>query len=163
MDFIRPSIIVDIDGTLADCTHRLHHLEAFDSDKEATFEADWDAFYEDCRDDAPIRPIVKVVKSLADRGYCIILITGRSGKYRKATEEWLRTQEIPYDLMLMRKDGDHTPDAAIKREWWRMIKSGQISLPEAYLPAIVIEDRKRVVEMWREEGLICFQCAKGDF
>jgi hypothetical protein len=27
----------------------------------------------------------------------------------------------------------------------------------------VVEDRNRVVEMWREEGLVCLQCAPGEF
>jgi hypothetical protein len=26
----------------------------------------------------------------------------------------------------------------------------------------VVEDRSRVVEMWRAEGLVCLQCAPGD-
>lgn len=163
MTYIRPSIIVDIDGTIANCEHRLHHIENFSSDTEATFEADWDAFYSNCDLDDPIGPVVQLVKSLCDRDYCVILITGRSGKYREQTEQWLRAHEIPFDLLLMRKDGDHTSDDVIKRAWWRLIKSGQVSLPEAALPNLVIEDRKRVVEMWREEGLICLQCAKGDF
>jgi hypothetical protein len=28
---------------------------------------------------------------------------------------------------------------------------------------IVVEDRNRVVQMWREEGLVCLQCAPGEF
>jgi len=27
----------------------------------------------------------------------------------------------------------------------------------------VVEDRSRVVEMWRGEGLVCLQCAPGEF
>jgi hypothetical protein len=27
----------------------------------------------------------------------------------------------------------------------------------------VVEDRNRVVEMWRKEGLVCLQCAPGEF
>ena len=27
----------------------------------------------------------------------------------------------------------------------------------------VVEDRSRVVEMWRAEGLVCLQCAPGEF
>ena len=27
----------------------------------------------------------------------------------------------------------------------------------------VVEDRSRVVEMWRSEGLACLQCAPGEF
>jgi hypothetical protein len=27
----------------------------------------------------------------------------------------------------------------------------------------VVEDRSRVVKMWRSEGLVCLQCAPGEF
>lgn len=163
MSYVRPSIIVDIDGTLANCSHRLHHIRNFESDKEATFKADWDAFYQDCMDDSPIKPTVRLVKSLADRDYCIILVTGRSGKYRNQTELWLEGHDIPYDLLLMRGHGDHTPDRDIKRAWLEMIRGGQIALPNAEFPTIALEDRKRVVDMWREEGLVCYQVDEGDF
>jgi len=30
-------------------------------------------------------------------------------------------------------------------------------------PILVVEDRASVVSMWRSEGLICLQCAPGEF
>jgi hypothetical protein len=27
----------------------------------------------------------------------------------------------------------------------------------------VVDDRRRIVEMWRSEGLVCLQCAPGEF
>ena len=159
---MRPSIIVDIDGTLADCSHRVHHIQNFTNDKESTFKADWDAFYADCFQDKPITGTVNLVKRLSST-YCIILVTGRSGKYRGPTEGWLEKFAIPFDLMLMRKHGDHTTDYKIKKDWLDMIRGGQIALPNAEHPHIALEDRARVVKMWREEGLICYQVDEGDF
>lgn len=158
----RQSIIVDIDGTLANCEHRVHHIQGM-SDAKATFKADWDAFYENCGRDEPIQPIIDMVRGLVDADWAIILMTGRSDKYRKQTEAWLETHDIFYDIMLMRKHGDHTDDWKIKREWLGMLHSGRLSLRGVEPPWIAIEDRTRVVEMWRSEGLICFQCATGDF
>lgn len=160
---MRSSIIVDIDGTLANCEHRVHHIQGFADDKEATFKADWDAFYKDCMDDIAIVPVCDLVRSLVDDNWAIILMTGRSDHYRKETEKWLSVYDIQYDVLLMRKHGDHTDDLQIKRAWYRMLQKGQISLGGVKIPMLVIEDRKQVVEMWREEGLICLQCAKGDF
>lgn len=158
----RKSIIVDIDGTIADCDHRLHHIQGM-SDKDATFKADWDAFYEDCAEDEPIEPTCELVRALIDSDWAVILVTGRSGKYRVQTEEWLHRNDIWYDLLLMRKHGDHSPDDEIKLKWLQMLHNGQITLRGVLAPWIAIEDRARVVEMWRSQGLVCLQCAKGDF
>lgn len=159
---MKDSIIVDIDGTIANCSHRLHHIKGM-SDEAATFEADWDAFYADCMDDTAIEPVCDLVRSLIEQDWVIILMTGRSDLYREETERWLAMHDIWYDMLLMRKHGDHTDDEKIKRVWYRMLKRGQISLRGMDVPKLAIEDRKRVVEMWREEGLVCLQCAKGEF
>ena len=75
-------VIVDLDGTLADCTHRLHHIFAA------------------CEFDEPNAVIVALVKALA-------------------------------------------------RE-------------HRFEPALAIDDRCRVVEMWRQERLVCAQVAEGE-
>lgn len=50
--------LFDIDGTLSDLTHRLHHIQ-----KEPK---DWNAFFDGCGDDAPIKHIVNLAISLDD-------------------------------------------------------------------------------------------------
>jgi hypothetical protein len=45
--------------------------------------------------------------------------------------------------------------AMVKREMLTGIDKGKVLL--------VVEDRTRVVQMWREEGLVCLQCAPGEF
>lgn len=160
---MRPSIIVDIDGTIANCEHRLHHIVSFKDDAEATFKADWDAFYEECHRDEPLFNTISLVQALIDQDWAIILITGRAGKYRRQTETWLEQNDIFYDLMLMRKHGDHSEDVVIKKAWLKQLRNGQIAIRGVLPPRLVIEDRKCVVEMWREEGLTCLQCAEGDF
>jgi hypothetical protein len=46
-------------------------------------------------------------------------------------------------------------DVKAKREMLRGVDKDKI--------LFVVEDRSRVVEMWRSEGLTCLQCAHGDF
>ncbi len=159
-----PTIIVDIDGTLADCSARLHYITQFKDDVEATFKADWDAFYENCDKDDAIEPTCTLVQALHAAGWGIILITGRSSMAREKTIEWLADHQIPYDLILMRAHGDHTDDMKLKKAWLHDLREGRIVLP-AHMdyPSIALEDRSRVVKMWREEGLIVLQCAEGDF
>ncbi len=156
------SIIVDIDGTIADCEARLHHIVG-DGDKEQTHKTNWAAFYENVHLDTPIQPTCDLVNSLAEAGWCIILITGRSDESREKTEKWLEDNDIIWNMLLMRATGDHTNDWELKKAWLHDLRVGRISLNGVEAPEIVIEDRARVITMWRNEGMIALQCAEGDF
>jgi hypothetical protein len=59
--------------------------------------------------------------------------------------------------LVMRKDGDYTPAEVLKRSW---LQDGTIDKSRV---ACVFDDRDKVVGMWREEGLACFQVAPGGF
>lgn len=74
--------IFDIDGTLADCSHRLHHIQ--------THPKDWPAFFAGCINDAPIHHVVRLAKTLGET-HEIIFVSGRSDECRAATETWLET------------------------------------------------------------------------
>ena len=60
-------------------------------------------------------------------------------------------------VRFMRPDGDYTPDEVLKRGW---LESRPKILERVFL---VIDDRQKVVDMWREMGLTCFQVAPGKF
>lgn len=154
-------VVFDLDGTLADATHRLGHIQKTPKD--------WDAFFEACVDDTPIKPMVALLRNLQARDYVHIEIwTGRSDQVRVQTEEWLVRNGIltwrgsPHEKfgingLRMRKQGDHRSDVEIKREWLHERRAAGIDVRLAF------EDRDRVVAMWREEGVICNQVAHGNF
>lgn len=132
------AIIVDIDGTLANCSHRLHHLP------------NWDAFFGAMADDQPIWPVIELACVYYTEGWPVILCSGRPEKYRKVTEAWLSTYDVMYSVLYMRPDGDHRPDTQVKRDILNQIRKEDI-----YNPVLAIDDRPSIVQMWREEGLIC--------
>ena len=139
-----PTVIFDIDGTLASCDHRLHLLP------------DYDAFYELMLDDPPIRPIVDMARAML-RDHGLIFCTGRPERHRAKTEAWLARHWLPTTPLYMRRDDDHRDDHVIKREMLEVIRSFPADI------RFVVEDRASVVKMWREEGLLCLQCAEGNF
>src|SRR4051812_18603538 len=94
--------IFDIDGTLADTTHRLHHIKAKPPN--------WDAFFEACSRDPLIEPIRELAQTVAAQSYKIILVSGRSDKVRSQTEAWLAANDVPYQGLHMRAEGDYRPD-----------------------------------------------------
>lgn len=147
------AVIVDIDGTVADCSHRKHHIE-----KEPK---DWESFFLPeliVRDD-PRRIVIGAVKDICKRlNWPPLFLTGRTESTRSATEHWLRLYS-GYDAfgLWMRADGDFRGDVVVKREIY------QREIEPTYDVQLVFEDRTAVVKMWRELGLETWQVAAGDF
>jgi phosphoglycolate phosphatase-like HAD superfamily hydrolase len=142
--------IFDIDGTLADISHRLHFIQ-----KEPK---DWRGFFAACPKDEPIRPVIEIAKALALH-HTIIMITGRSDEIEEQTSLWLNEHYIFIGDLLMRKAGDHREDSIVKAELLdRLLRER----PGANI-AGVFEDRKQVVDMYRAKGLRVFQVAEGNF
>lgn len=80
-----------------------------------------------------------------------IIFTARPAAYRALTQEWLKRQNIPYELLFMRHNDDHRHSLELKRAML-------LGLPEFYgvdLASIVVayDDRADVVEMYRKCGL----------
>jgi hypothetical protein len=144
--------LVDIDGTIADLTHRLHFIQQKP--------ADWDAFFAVCPADKPIPEVIEVVQALAYGGMNrIFMVTGRSDAVREQTQDWLYEQNIPFCKLFMRKAGDHREDAIVKSELLDEILK---TTPQKRIGG-VFEDRQQVVDMYQNRGLRVFQVAPGNF
>lgn len=144
-------IIFDLDGTLALDEHRVHHLRA--EPKR------WDNYFAECGSDAPNEPIILVYESLFGTPMTRIEVwTGRVERTREETLAWFdRLGMSRPDNLRMRPDVDRTNDDEMKRTWKRTVEGlGDRAI-------LAFEDRQRVVDMWRAEGVVCAQVAKGDF
>lgn len=143
--------IFDIDGTIANCEHRVHYVR--------TKPKNWRAFDAGAIQDEPILPVVHLLRTLHLVGDRIVLASGRSDRNRDVTIQWLQQHNIwqCVDGLYMRRDKDYRADDIVKSELLDEI------LADGYEPAMVFDDRSRVVNMWRDRGLICAQVAPGDF
>lgn len=157
----KPLYIFDLDGTLANAEHRVHHING------AT--KDWRAFFAAAKDDTPLAGAIATLKALRRGSAEVWIWTGRSDEVRNETLAWLyKHADFDADPMLvafyaperflMRKAGDHRLDHVIKYEWLANLEP-----PERNRLTAVFEDRSRVVAMWREAGVPCFQVAPGEF
>ncbi len=144
-----PAIIVDIDGTLADLTHRLHYVQ--DSQR------DWKAFFDAMPDDAPIEPIIWLANTFYDAGNPVILCSGRPETHRLQTEEWLAKHQVRYNVLHMRAAGDFRKDHVVKKQMLEYIRAEGL-----YDVRLCVDDRPSIIRMWREEGLICLACKPED-
>ena len=79
-------------------------------------------------------------------GYRIILMSGRSESTRDDTEEWMRSYNVPYYTIIMRREGDHRPDDIIKEEFFHAYFK-----PE--LVEKVYDDRPSIIRMWKRIGV----------
>lgn len=139
-------VIFDIDGTLADVSHRRHHVIGG---------RNWEAFFAEMVDDPCIESVQWLAHKIAS-DVPIILCSGRPEKYRGVTEEWLKHFNIEYKILYMRPDDDMRQDYIVKSQMLDAI------LEDGFEPILVVDDRPSVVSMWRERGLTCLQCADWD-
>ncbi len=142
-------IICDIDGTIADASHRLHHIKQEPKN--------WDLFHDGVDRDTPhrdIRRLLKQVEPIAD----IVYLTGRMERTRSPTLQWLTVHGFPVGVsLLMRRNGDHRPDYTVKYEYAKLMGFRDDNVWFA------LEDRDQVVKMWRDMGIRCLQVANGAF
>lgn len=145
----RKSFICDLDGTLCDTSHRQHLVEA----------KKWDAFYSAMDQDKLNDPIAAIVRNMSDAGHPVIFVSGRPAAYRRKTEIWLQLHAGFVDSyrLHMRPDGDFRKDSIVKEEIYKR------DIKPFFDILFCIDDRKQVVDMWRANGLVCLQCAEGDF
>ena len=144
-------VIFDLDGTLSDATHRTHFL--YCRPKK------WREFYLACGGDAPIRHTIHLLHLLYNEGHNIEIWSGRSDLVFEQTVDWLASYGIlswyTRDMKL-RREGDHRSDVELKKIWLDECSPHD-------RPDLVFEDRSRVVKMWRENDIPCFQVADGNF
>lgn len=168
-------VLVDIDGTLADCEHRKHHISTVCSEcygegakryypdfeimdcpvcqGTGKVKKDWDAFYKDVSNDPVIKTIAQWVDLLKPE-YHVCLVSGRPiDKAGDQTIAWLEKYDIRYDHIFMRNGGDHRPDFLVKQDILNHLPKEKI--------AFVIDDRPQVIRMWRENKLHVYDVGNG--
>jgi hypothetical protein len=150
---IQKVVIVDLDGTLALNKHRYHFI-----DKNNQTVPNWNAYFLACDKDEPNQAVVNTVSALKDAGYTIHIFSARGKIAHDETRKWLAKYLVPYDHLTMRDVGNFVPDEELKKSWLLEF------YPDfKYTVMCVLDDRDKVVNMWRSLGVTCFQVAEGDF
>jgi phosphoglycolate phosphatase-like HAD superfamily hydrolase len=148
---MKNKVIFDLDGTLALIDER-RELAALPNGK-----IDWKIFFdpENIKLDLPNEPVIEMFKCLADRGFEMIILSGRDAISRTETRAWLKEHDIHPDILWMRPQGSFTPDDILKKTWLDELGADRVFC--------VFDDRDKVVQMWRDNGLTCFQVNYGNF
>lgn len=148
---MQPVYIFDLDGTLADGTHRLHKLPT----KDLHLTESWVEFNRLSALDSPIENTITVMNGLYKSGAFIIILTGRSDDVVEDTTDWLQEAGAEYHVMVMRQSSDNRKDTIIKEEFLRYIGLHRITA--------AWDDSPKVIEHFRSLGITTYQvCDYGD-
>jgi len=148
------NIIFDIDGTIANCDHRRHFVT--DGNK------DWKSFRSHTKFDTPIQHVCDMAKQHVTDGDTVMFVSARNNSERDITvkqiQDWIG---IDQPILFMRPDDDYRPDDEFKKDVLMVLRDIIDGNPD-----VVYDDRNRVVDMWRANGVNCVQVVprnQGDF
>ncbi len=169
-------IVCDIDGTIANLEHRLHfvkdinyntdecHSQTCDIAVNHGHRKDWKSFFDEMSKDTVIENVRDMIIKYKEEGYPIIFVSGRPDSHRKQTKEWLENVAFKdikfvegedYATILMRRSIDHRLDTEVKENILKhYLKPENVHL--------VIDDRKRVIEMWKRNNLTVVDVGTGE-
>tara|TARA_R110000803_G_scaffold48837_17_gene101664 strand:+ start:137 stop:595 length:459 start_codon:yes stop_codon:yes gene_type:complete len=150
------TVIFDLDGTLANIDARR------DLSTNVNGKIDWDTFFapDNIQLDLPNRPVVAMAQMMKDAGHRVVIFSGRSKETKEVTRLWLKQFNIPFDVLKMRPmstEFKFMPDNLLKKKWVDDL------FPNTDDILCVFDDRDKVVKMWRDSGITCFQVAEGNF
>ena len=146
----RTIVIFDIDGTVANISHRRHLV------REKPM--DWPRFFREAVNDT-VNEHVKAMFVILSRqpNFELYFVSGRPEDNRALTEEWLRENGMGnYQALYMRGAKDSRSDDIVKREIY-----DQYFAQRADQILCVFDDRPKVIRMWRSLGLPVFDCGDG--
>lgn len=135
-----PSVIFDLDGTLAIKTPNRGYYE-----------------YHKVEEDTINQNVLMALKSHHNAGHLILILSGRDASCTEHTKRWLAANNIPYNLLVLRKNNDKRQDYIIKEELFRE------HIENKYTVLGVYDDRPQVCRMWRRIGLTCYQLDDREF
>ena len=151
---MKNTIIFDLDGTLALIDKRR------EVSTKPNGKLDWGKFFDpsNIKLDEPNLPVIKTAQLFSEQGFNIVILSGRSNKTETATRSWLSKNKVPFNKLIMRNsETDHfTPDWVLKKN----MLDENLDINDIFL---VVDDRDRVVKLWRSLGLTTFQVAEGNF
>ena len=151
---MKNTIIFDLDGTLALIDKRR------ELSRKPNGKIDFKILHNpiNIKFDKPNKPVVKMAQLFAEQEFNIVIFSGRSDKTILTTKSWLTRNKVPFHKLVMRphKTMNFVPDEVLKKD----MLDKHLDINDIFM---VVDDRQKVVDMWRSLGLICVQVAEGNF
>lgn len=141
-----PTLCVDIDGVLADATHRQHLL--------ASRWRDWDAFFEAAGRDGLLAQQAVLLDTIG-QDHVIALVTARPAWIATLTQGWLTEHDVRWDVLIMRSNADFRRSSEMKTAAvWQLRQRG-------LEPVLALDDDARNVAAYARLGIPCVYIHSG--
>lgn len=145
-------IVFDIDGVLADCSHRLHYIQGENKDYDKFYS------YDEVLKDKPILNLDRILFNIQyanEEGSDIDIkfITARNIKCITATTKWLERNfgiEVLKEDILMRPANDYRPAHEVKED----LIEKHIGFENILF---AFDDDNQVNEMYKKHGVMCYK------
>ena len=130
----RPIAVFDIDGVLADVSHRLHYLDVHR----------WERFFRAADEDPLLEEGAERLQE-AQADHDVVYLTGRPERNRNLTQRWLASHPQTTPPQIMPSDDDHRPARYVKREvLHELARTREI--------ALVLDDDPAVFRLLSDDG-----------
>jgi uncharacterized HAD superfamily protein len=137
-------VCVDIDGVLADATHRQYLLDYHD----------WDSFFMAVGEDGLLEPQAAMLR-LVGADHVIALVTSRPQWIADRTTNWLMRHDIRWDVLIMRSNGDYRQAPAVKASAVEQLRDA------GFDPVLAFDDDVRNVAAYDRSGVPCVYIHSG--
>lgn len=139
-------VIVDIDGTVADAHVRMAGIEnAMDN---------WLDFMAGSLADPLIEEVARLLDLLNDE-VAIVMLSARPISIQDETRAWLEQHKVRWDLLILRATSSIEKPLNYKRHRTNELRQRNFE------PVLSLEDDRRNVDMYREEGVPCLYIHSG--
>lgn len=138
------AVIFDVDGTLCN-VESIRHMVILGHPDNPGYR-DFDRFHKASVWCPPNPNIVELAWKHHMAGKTVMVVTARRERYRRYTEGWLRSHQVPYHELHMRRDDDGRADHIIKREILEQLRI-------RYDVVLAVDDNPSVLQVWRDEKI----------
>ena len=144
-----PLVVFDLDGVISNASNRQHFLRGA--------RRDYRGFFTAAVHDPPLEVGLALAASVDD-DHSVAILTARPSYMAGGTRSWLAANEVRHDLLILRPEdgrGSHGPSADYKRHELSRLRAA------GYEVAFAIDDDPRIIEMYRDEGVLALYIHSG--
>ena len=147
----RNYVIIDLDGTLCNDSHRKEWAEA----------KQWDEYHSRLLGDPVHEDVATALSTFQEAGKTVMIFSGRPEAYRHHTQIWLLRHNIDVAVIMMRGVNDYRKAEEVKLGHLTTMFNSIEEAKEQIL--VIFEDNDKVVQWWRDLGFRCWQVAPGGY
>lgn len=134
--------IFDLEGTLTYAGWREHLRVA----------GRFDQYHKLFSSDLARTDIIDALKGLYNIGYNIMILTAKPISGRGEAVDWLSTNGVPYDLLIMRPEGNDQTSPNFKKK-----VLGKLDKDNLFDVKIAFDDRQDIIDMYNDELITTFK------